>query len=537
MSDKSTKILIVEDQQIVSSNISILLKHRGYSIAGIAINGESALEMVESQTPDLVLMDIMLPGKLDGIDTADIIMKRWNIPVIYLSAKTDKEILDRAIQTVPYGYITKDISLKEQLPLMIDFAVYKHRVIKEKEASEIALRDSEEKFRSIAASVKDAIVFLDNSGRISFWNQAAEQIFGWKEEEILGLELYNVISPVHYRDYYKKGFSDYSANGKGDFIGRNIEIEAITKSQSIFPMELALTSVKLKDKWCACGVMRDITIRKSTEEELERLIEEIQISREVIEQHANDLISLNNEIIQSEERLQELNASKDKFFSIISHDLKNPLQGLVGYSEILAKELGNLNGEEIREIVDDLHNSSQNIYKLLENLLEWSRIQRGIITYTPESVNLYRIAKVNADLQKINSESKQIAIALEIPEKLTLYADANMLNTIIRNLLSNAVKFTRLGGRIVISAEEKDNGMAELTVEDNGVGIEPDVIENLFRIDMHHTTPGTSNEKGTGLGLVLCKDLSEKNNGSIRVESNPGTGTKFIVTIPLYNNQ
>ncbi len=535
MAEKSTKILVVEDQQIVSSNINILLKHRGYTVTGLAADGESALAMAESNLPDLVLMDIMLPGELDGIETAKIIMKKWNIPVIYLSANTDTEVLERAIKTAPYGYITKDISLKEQLPLMIDFAVYKHRIAREKLKADEALRDSEEKFRSIAASVKDAIVFLDDSGRISFWNRAAEMIFGWREDEILGLELYNVISPVHYRDYYKKGFSDYGNNGKGDFIGRSIEIEAITKGQKIFPMELSLTSVKLKGRWCACGVMRDITVRKTTEEELERLIEEIQISREVIEQHANDLISLNNDIIQSEERLQELNASKDKFFSIISHDLKNPLQGLVGYTGVLSKELDSLQKDEVKEIVGDLHNSALNIYKLLENLLEWSRIQRGVITFTPEPVNFSMIAKVNADLQKINAEAKQIEICMDIPEGLELIADANMLNTIIRNLLSNAVKFTRPGGRIVISGRQTQDGMAELAVEDNGVGIEQDVIENLFRIDKHHTTPGTSNEKGTGLGLVLCKDLTEKNNGAIRVESIPGKGTKFIIELPLSN--
>ncbi len=537
MPEEKGKILIVEDQAIVSTNIQILLKHKGYTIADVAVTGEKAIELIEKNVPDLVLMDISLPGIYDGIETADIIASRWNIPIVYLSAHTDQATLERAKNTAPYAYLTKDISLKEQLPLMVEFVLYKHKILLEKQETEMALRDSEEKFRSIASSAKDAIIFLDNEGKITFWNDAARHIFGWGEQDVLGLELYNVISPPHYRDYYKKGFTDYAISGKGDFIGRTIELEAIKKSNYVFPIELSLSSVMIKGKWCACGIMRDITLRKTTEDELERLIEEIQISREVIEQHANELINLNHKLIESEERLQELNASKDKFFSIISHDLKNPLQGLVGYSEVLARDIDNLTMEDIKEIVGDINTSAQNIFKLLENLLEWSRIQRGIITFQPSEVNLQQIASINADLQMMNAARKEIEIIVDVPEDVVLFADANMVNTIIRNLLSNAVKFTRQGGRIIISSKPVNENYVEIHVTDNGVGMSKEVCEELFRIDKQHTTLGTANEKGTGLGLVLCRELAEKNNGAIRVESEPGEGSSFIVTIPLYINQ
>lgn len=266
---------------------------------------------------------------------------------------------------------------------------------------------------------------------------------------------------------------------------------------------------------------------------MERLIEELQISRDVIEQQVNDLIILNEKIADSEEKLRETNASKDKFFSIIAHDLKNPFQGLLGYSEILAKDLLNMDTEDVQEVAHDLHESAQNLFKLLENLLQWSRIQRGVIEYNPDVFSLHQVAQLNVGLVNSSAFQKRITIENQVDPELMVYADVNMINTIIRNLLTNACKFTDFDGRIVLTGTKISDQFAEVGIIDNGVGINQENCDKLFRIDSQLTTLGTANEKGTGLGLVLCKELTEKNGGEIRVESTIGEGTAFYFSIPL----
>ncbi len=530
------RVLIVEDQEVISTNIEILLRHKGYDIVGTAITGTEVLEMIITGHPDIILMDISLPGEYDGIELTNIIRQRWDIPVVYLTAKTDEETLIRAKGTDAYGYLTKDISLQEQLPILVEFVLFRHKVHKEKADSDLALVESEEKFRSIASSARDAIIFLDNDGKVSYWNSSAEKIFGYSQEEAIGSYLYDLISPESYKEYYKKGFTDYRDNGQGDFIGRMLEIDTITKGLEVIPVELSLSSVKLKGKWCACGIIRDVSTRKTTEMELERLIEEIQISREVIEQHANELISLNHKLQESEEQLQELNASKDKFFSIISHDLKNPFQGLLGYSEILARDIDMLSKDEIKEVAGDFHENAQNVFKLLENLLQWSRIQRGVIEFEPTEVDIDTLIRMNIDLLNGTARQKQITLAKESEPGTIAYADANMVNTVIRNLMTNSVKFTSSGGKISVRAERTGDEI-EVSITDDGVGMTDEVQAKIFKIDSHHTTKGTANEKGTGLGLILCKDLVEKNHGHIWVKSNPGEGTTFFFTLPASDGE
>ena len=531
------KVLIVEDQAVISTNIEIMLKHKGYEIAGVAKTGEDALKNIELSIPDLVLMDIALPGNLDGIDTTQIINKKWDIPVIYLTAHTDQEILKRAKQTEPYGYLTKDISLNDQLPIMIEFVLYKHKMIGEKRQAEDALKESEEKFRSLASSARDAIFIINSSGKVSFWNNAASRIFGYRPEEAIGTELAQLIAPDTFMARYKKGFTDFSDDGKGDFVGRMVELEVRKRDGGLFPVELSLSTVKLKDEWYASGIMRDVSQRKNTESEMERLIEEIQVSREVIQQHATELIELNQKLAKSEVELKELNASKDKFFSIIAHDLKGPFQGLLGYSEMLARDIENLSKEDIKEFATDFHTSAQQLFKLLENLLQWSRVQRGVIEYNPVTAPIKELIVLSMDLLAANASHKKITLVPEVEEGLAVYADMNMVNTIIRNLVSNALKFTGAGGMITVSAVKKDDDMVLISVADTGVGISPEDREKIFRIDSHHTTPGTNNEQGTGLGLILCKELTEKNGGEIWVESVVGKGTTFRFTIPIGNSK
>ncbi|OGU17641.1 MAG: hypothetical protein A2X61_02190 [Ignavibacteria bacterium GWB2_35_12] len=526
------KILIVEDQPVVSQNIKLMLKYNGYDVSGIAPTADEAMQMITEERPDLIVMDIALPGKLDGIDATNIITEKWNIPIIYLTAHSDETTLQRAKNTHNYGFIIKDIDLKSQIPIFIEFALYKHKLIEEQQNVAKELSDNEEKFRMIVNSARDGIIFIDKSGLISFWNNASLERFGYNELTSENVFFWQIISIPKIKIYQEK-FADIGAKGDSDLVGKMVEFLAVKKDGSTFPVEIIFYPIKIQNCWYTCCIIRDITIRKEAEEENAKLIEELRISREMIEQNANELLLANEKLYESEESLRILNANKDRFFSILAHDLRGPFQGLLGFSNILHKDFKKMKTDEVQEIIDDLYNSAEQIYKLLDHLLLWSRIQRGVLEYKPESCNLKNIVGVNIDLLKPLTSRKNIELISEINEDFEFTSDPNMINTVLRNLISNAIKFTGGGGKIKITAQDMKDGFLLVSVKDNGIGILEEDLQKLFKIDSYFTSPGTSGEKGTGLGLVLCKDLIEKCKGKIYVESQIDKGSTFSFKIPF----
>ncbi len=235
--------------------------------------------------------------------------------------------------------------------------------------------------------------------------------------------------------------------------------------------------------------------------------------------------------------LRTLNATKDKFFSIIAHDLRNPIQNLLLSSEILKIGFGNFEDDKIKDYIERFHRNSKNIAELLRNLLDWSRSQQGKIQCKPHTVDLHLLVNDAILLLKYQADSKGIRVLSDIKEETFVYADKEMIKTVLRNFLSNAVKFTPAGGAVNITASApapgQDRELIEVAVEDTGVGISRKDMEKLFRIDTQITTPGTAGEKGTGLGLVLCREFVEKNNGTVQVESTPGKGSRFVFTLPV----
>lgn len=272
--------------------------------------------------------------------------------------------------------------------------------------------------------------------------------------------------------------------------------------------------------------------KKRAEEQIRRNHEELERNKELLENRAQELTQLNDQLREREKLLQELVASKDKFFSIIAHDLKTPFTALIGLSEYMAHEIDDLSEEEIITFSTKIHKSAKGVFNLLQNLLQWSRVQTDRIDFVPENILLESTVKDIFDLYKQNANKKQIDLISEIEDGLEIYADINMLDTILRNLVSNAIKFTKEGGEVKIGGKIKNN-MAEIFVRDNGVGMKPETMKKLFRIDINITTLGTDKEKGTGLGLILCKEFVEKNGGEIRVESEQNVGTTFIFTLPI----
>jgi signal transduction histidine kinase len=234
----------------------------------------------------------------------------------------------------------------------------------------------------------------------------------------------------------------------------------------------------------------------------------------------------------TQRELREANAAKDKFFSIIAHDLRSPFTALVGMSQYLADGIENLDADTAKEFLQGMHTSSKNAYNLLENLLEWSRVQTGRMPMEPERIDAAEILKENLSLLEVNINNKELEVDNQLGATEPVWADPNAVQTIFRNLLSNAIKFTPQGGTISLFSRHLED-MAAFTVKDTGVGMDEATREGLFRIDVRHSSKGTNKEKGSGLGLILCREFVERNGGDITVESEPGRGTMFTFTLPL----
>lgn len=238
------------------------------------------------------------------------------------------------------------------------------------------------------------------------------------------------------------------------------------------------------------------------------------------------------ELRQSEQQLRELNSTKDKFFSIIAHDLKNPIGAFKNVLELLYESYDDFSREELIEFIEPLKDSAKQLFNLLENLLLWSRAQTGRIEKKPETFNLNYLINQNINLLKLQAENKNIALTYEGNDQIEVFADMNMITTVIRNLINNAIKFTPNGGKITITTIQQ-NDFAIVCIADTGIGMSMEVQEKLFRIDVHHTSLGTNEEKGTGLGLIICKEFVEANGGKIWVESKESKGSQFYFSIPL----
>ncbi len=606
---------------------------------------------------------------------------------------------------------------------------------------------------AIATAVQDAIIMIDDEGKIIFWNNASFKIFGYTEQEVLGKNLHELIAPDRFRADHRIAFSRFQSSGTGAAIGKTVELYAIHKDGLEFPIELSLSGIQIKNKWHAVGVIHDITERKKVEHELRKLSQAVEQSpvsivitnldgnieyvnqkacettgyakealigknplviksgetqpnefyfhrssitsvqncmgifhnkrkggelywesstiapiknihgqitnyialkediteRRLVEKalqdsetllrsffdlplighaittpdkgwleinislcnmlgytkaelkpltwdkltHPDDLAAditqfnrvLNNEtdgysqekrfihkdghvvfthlavqckrhadltvdyfmavvvdisdikraeeqIRQKNEDLVRANAEKDKFFSIIAHDLRSPFGAFLNLTKIMAEEVHELSLNQIQKLALTMSKSSAALYDMLENLLEWSRMQRGMTDFEPLPLDLN--LKIHQILQLLNeaANAKKISINVDIQGDITFIADEQMIESTIRNLLTNAIKFTPREGRVTISAKKEADHAVTISIEDNGIGMNQKILDGLFRIDENVSRKGTEGESSSGLGLLLCKEFVEKHAGTIWVESEVDKGTTFHFQIP-----
>ena len=293
------------------------------------------------------------------------------------------------------------------------------------------------------------------------------------------------------------------------------------------PVIFIASSVETDDivKGFKSGAVDYITRPFKQEEVLARVLTHLKLKK------ALDVINRKNELLEEKNtQLAELDAIKNKFFSIISHDLRTPFCGILGFSKLLIDVIDDLNKDEIIEYATQIYDSGEELNAILDNLLEWAKTQIHTFKYEPEVLPVRPAANEIVKLYKLISAKKGIAVIVDVDENLKAWYDVNMFLAIMRNLVSNAIKFTDNKGIIKISARLEDNFL-KVSVTDNGKGVDPQKLNNLFQLDLR-ASRGTAGEKGTGLGLTLCREFAEKSGGVISAKSEPGKGSEFTFTIP-----
>lgn len=367
------------------------------------------------------------------------------------------------------------------------------RDISERKLTENALIESETRFRGLFDNAKDAIIIQTLDNMIVDVNPYTSILFGYTYEELLDTYMEKLIVR---KEKIKINFEKYANSIE------TLELEALKKNKDKINIQVSVSRVYFSNMDYLMLIVRDITEQKNNE----------------------------NNIRLSSEKLKISNATKDKMFSIIAHDLRGPIGNLKAMMEVILETPESFEEEEFKEIIKLLKDSSVSTYELLENLLSWAKSQQNLIEYNPKTHNINKIINSTVKLFKNWTDRKNIKIHTDLSQNIKVIADENMVRTVLRNLINNAIKFSNENCWIKIACKTKDDKII-VSVQDNGVGISEENINKLFDNNQFYSTYGTNQEKGSGLGLPLCKEFVEKNNGTIWVESQKNKGTTFYFTL------
>jgi len=508
------RALLVEDRM----DDALLLVH-GLRRAGFApdwkrVDTEEAYLAQLDDEPDIILADFSLP-QFDGLRALKLLQTRGlDIPFIVVTGTIE----EMALVCVREG--ADDYLLKDRLSRLgesVRRALLARQLRQEKQRAEQDLRDREERLRAFISALPDPAFILDENGRyVEVLTNSHHPLYN-DMVPLKGQYLQDIYPPAE-ADLFLQHIRRAVHTGALQTLEYKMPTSAGPRSfeARLAPMKVSPGPAPEFVVWLA----RDVTTRKETE------ALRLEQARLLLE---NEFLARQSEV------LAQLNAEKDKFFTIVAHDLKGPFNPVLLNAEMLLESAENMAPADIRRISGRIYDSTQQIVTLLENLLHWARLQMDRVEYAPEDINLGEIFAQNLLLLSSTAHFKEIELRNGLQQTIWVHADRNMLDTAVRNLLSNAVKFTPKGGSVTISARfgEQDAGqMVEVSVEDTGVGIKPAAVAGLFELGNPHSTVGTAGEQGTGLGLIICAELIQKNKGMLRIDSEPGVGTAVCFTVP-----
>jgi PAS domain S-box-containing protein len=371
--------------------------------------------------------------------------------------------------------------------------------------AEEGLRESEEKFRTISASAQDAIVMMDHQRRVSFWNPAAEKIFGWTSEEAAGKDLHRLLAPEKYRGAYEKGLEQFRRTGEGAAVGKTLELSALRKDGTEFPVEISLAGVKLSDQWHATAILRDITVRKRAEE----MLREAKAAAEAAVQ------------------------AKSQFLANVSHEIRTPMNGIIGMNGLL---LDTELTDEQRQYAEAVGNSATALLSIINDILDFSKIEAGKLDLEVLDFDLRAALEDMGDVLAVRPQEKGLEYTCMIDPEVPslLRGDPGRMRQVLTNLIGNGVKFTAAGEvalHVTLERETDAEARIRFAVTDTGIGIPKDRIDVLFEPFTQGDASTTRKYGGTGLGLSISKQIVDMMGGEIGAESEAGKGSTFWFTV------
>ncbi len=541
MSD--AKILIVEDEGIEALDIQHRLISLGYTNPEIVFSGEEAIKKTEEMQPDLVLMDIMLHGGIDGITTAKQINDRFDIPIVYLTAYADEETLQRAKTTAPYGYIIKPFKERE-LHITIDVALYKHKMEKR-------LKESEKWLATTLRSIGDAVITTNKEGLVTFMNPIAEGLTGRKLEEASCRSLTEVFRIVN-RDtgrVVENPVMKVLSEGVTEGLANHTVL--IARNGTRVPIDDSAAPIK-DDRGNMMGailVFRDITEREKAERSLQKAHDELEqrvkertselreanavleaeiLNRKKAEealQRAHD--ELEQRVKERTSELEEANKELEGFAYSVSHDLRAPLRAIDGFSDMILKDSSDSFDEETRRRFDVIQANARKMGRLIDDLLAFSRAGRAAINF----VNIDMKGLVQEVLKEEETANREHGFHVQLDELPPACGDRSLLRQVVANLIENAIKFTRgkPDPHIKVGSYKTDDGECVYYVKDNGVGFDMKYYDKLFGVFQRLVTDRQF--EGTGVGLALVHRLVSRHGGRVWAEGKPREGATFYFTL------
>ncbi len=584
VSEQQLRILIIEDNPGDIIIIRELLKVSGARfVLSNATSLKESLDLLKSNHYDVILLDLGLPDSMGIRTLKEFLNFEIFPPVVVMTGLDDEAIALASLREGAQDYLVKNRLDPENILKSIKYSIERKKLenLRKKNSHQLSIlsrttaaffedEDVSQVYKLTCHSIRDLlkgsivisgeiqdhdIVRISNDEQLSPWFREIESLTGMKPKDILlsvsdqKKELIDLFRDGMLHPVDKSLFNIHVIKGQTIRVSEianiidagNFYVIGIIRNDLYYGGLLIISGFEIEEddtrfienicSQASLSIHRRIIKRNLvlSESRYQKLAEELE---EIVKKRTSELESANKQLKQSEAQLKELNATKDKFFNIVAHDLKNPFTSLLGATELLFHNIQNMDKEKIRKLAQILNESAKSGYAILLNLLDWSRSQTGNIRINLQRIDLKQIIEDNITDFHLNCVDKEITIMSEFPVKIQITSDKNMLNTVLRNLVSNAIKFTPRGGRIVVSGEIKDNEVL-ISIKDNGIGIPQENLARLFRIDSKYSRPGTEKELGTGLGLKLSREFIEKLGGEIWVESAENEGSKFTFSLPL----
>lgn len=520
--DNSLHVLIVDDNPVERALLAGLLKKtKPWNITITSCSsGSELMSCMEVKPADIAFVDFRLRGET-GTDLIRSLREQGSrIGFILFTGTTGDEALLEALRSGADDYIRKNELSIDALGRVIRHTLDKidnSRALEEALAAvsaaklnleervvarTVQLREAQKRLDTVTTAAHDPIIMIDQDACVTFWNPAAEKLFGYSEEEIIGKEVFCLLPESNFREKIIASFSSYKKDGKGAMVDGISEFTVISKSNKSFYVGASISPIKHPDGWHTVIIPRDITSRMMNEQKLKK----------------------------AKEEAESATLLKDKFVSLVAHDLRGPFTTILGFLQLIEKDKKNPLSKKQKGYVRWILESSQKMLLMIDEILNISRLKTGKIIPKLRFLNARVICDRHIGNLNPLSEKKGLTISNDLPEEMRLYADQDLLGQVVHNLLSNAIKFSEKGDTISIF-QPNENATA-IAVRDSGVGIQKKRLAKLFSLEERTSTTGTAGEHGTGFGLPFSHDLIAAHQGELLVESTEGEGSMFTIVLP-----